>query len=223
MFVVIRDTKKSGQFQLQIRTPKPNQPKKKWKFIFSPQMGRTEWKLNCRNEVIKANNGVLRLPEHSLSHLCLSLSLCLSVYLCLHWSLFLLACGIILQPLPCLSSFLPSFPLLLSLLLFSCRYGFLHVAGQGCSQMSQAPSHTWHLWCSDWKWGSTSLLRYLCTDFQGRTLTQAKDFAWPMSPLPEQSLFLVRVAVNDQQPQMSQEEGARVHQSKGGLLLEGGE
>lgn len=137
--------------------------------------------------------------------------------LCVQWSLLLLACSIILQTLPCVSSFMFSFPLPVRCLLSSCSYGCLHVAGEGGSQMLSALSHSWHLWHSLGQElhfsPPISLYQFLGKDF---------DPDWPVTLLPEQSLFLVSGTVNDQ-PQVTTGGSLTSSKQRGLLLEEGGQ
>ena len=79
----------------------------------------------------------------------------------------------------------PSFPVPFGFLLFSCRHGFLHVAGEGVLRMLQAPSHTLAP-VACWE------VVLLFADIPICILGKDSDPAWPIFPLPEQSICLVR-------------------------------
>lgn len=111
----------------------------------------------------------------------------------------------------------PSFPLLVSLLLSSCRYGFIIWLFTWRRWPPNALGTFLHLGLCGVLGGSASVPQYPHVDFREGLCPCLVHIptSWTV-PVSGQE------AVNDRQPHLSGEERAWVSQSKGGLLLEEG-
>lgn len=108
-----------------------------------------------------------------------------TLFLCLHWSLFLFGCGIILQPLPSLSS--SHSPPSLCLFTSFCPHADVAFSTWLEKVVPGRPWHLltpWHLWHAAGRCLSPPISSYW---FLGKDF----DPLWPISPLPEDSLCLL--------------------------------